>query len=57
VGLMPCLINLASEKEMWLETQNYGTSDCIECGLCNYVCPANRNLVQSIKRAKLEAVK
>jgi electron transport complex protein RnfC len=57
VGLEPCLINLASEKEAWLQTQNYGVLDCIECGLCSYVCPANRNLVQSIKRAKLEVVK
>lgn len=57
VGLMPCLINLASEKEMWEEAKKYGVADCIECGLCNYVCPANRRLVQSIKRAKLETAK
>lgn len=56
-GLMPCLINLASEKGLWLQAKNYGAVDCIECGLCNYVCPANRMLVQSIKRAKLEVVK
>ncbi|MDI6758834.1 MAG: electron transport complex subunit RsxC [Candidatus Omnitrophota bacterium] len=55
--LMPCLINLSSEKEMWQEAKAYNALDCIECGLCNYVCPANRMLVQSIKRAKLEAVK
>ena len=53
-GLMPCLINLSSEKGLWLQAKNYGAVDCIECGLCNYVCPANRMLVQSIKRAKLE---
>jgi electron transport complex protein RnfC len=56
-GLMPCLINLASEKGLWQEAINYGALDCIECGVCNYVCPANRILVQSIKRAKLEAVR
>ncbi len=56
-GLMPCLINLVSEKGMWQEAQKYAVADCIECGLCNYVCPANRKLVQSIKRAKLEIVK
>jgi len=53
-GLMPCMINLASLKEMWPQAKLYGAFDCIECGLCNYVCPANRALVQSIKRAKLE---
>ncbi len=56
-GLMPCLINLASEKGLWSEAKDYGALDCIECGVCNYLCPANRLLVQSIKRAKLEAVK
>jgi len=56
-GLMPCMINLASEKALWIEARKYGLADCIECGLCNYVCPANRRLVQSIKRAKLEVVK
>jgi electron transport complex protein RnfC len=56
-GLMPCLINLASEKELWAEAKVYNAIDCIECGLCNYVCPANRTLVQSIQRAKLEVVK
>jgi len=54
-GLMPCLINLASERSLWQEAKDYGVLDCIECGVCNYLCPANRTLVQSIKRAKLEA--
>jgi len=36
-GLMPCLINLASEKGKWIEAQAYSALDCIECGLCNYV--------------------
>lgn len=26
--------------------------ECIECGTCNFVCPANRNLVQSIRTMK-----
>jgi len=56
-GLMPCLINLASEKAMWSQAKDYGVTDCIECGLCSYVCPANRRLVQSIKRAKLEVAR
>ncbi len=57
VGLMPCQINLASEKMLWSLAKEYGASDCIECGICNYVCPANRRLLQTIKRAKLEVVK
>lgn len=57
VGLMPCLINLASEKGLWEEAKKSGALDCIECGVCSFVCPARRNLVQSIKRAKVEASK
>ncbi len=57
VGLMPCQINLAAEKSLWNLTKDYGASDCIECGICNYVCPSNRRLLQTIKQAKLEGVK
>lgn len=57
VGLMPCQINLASEKMLWSVTKEYGALDCIECGICNYVCPANRRLLQTIKRAKLEVAR
>lgn len=57
VGLMPCQINLASERLLWDLTKAYGAADCIECGVCNYVCPANRRLLQTIKRAKLEGAK
>ena len=56
VGLMPCQINLASEKSLWSLTKEYGASDCIECGICDYVCPSGRRLLQTIKRAKLEEV-
>jgi len=57
VGLMPCQINLASERSLWSLTKEYGASDCIECGICNYVCPSSRRLLQTIKRAKLEVTK
>ncbi len=57
MNLMPCLINLASEKSMWDKTKEYSALDCIECGSCNYVCSSNRKIVQSIKRAKLEVTK
>ncbi len=57
VGLMPCQINLAAERSFWNLTREYGAGDCIECGICNYVCPSNRRLMQTIKRAKLESAK
>jgi len=57
VGLMPCQINLASEKTLWALAKEYGAFDCIECGICNFVCPSKRRLLQTIKRAKLEVTK
>jgi electron transport complex protein RnfC len=55
VGLQPCLISLAVERRNWELAKSYAPLDCIECGLCAYLCPARRNLVQSIKYAKLKA--
>ncbi len=57
VGLLPTLINLSCKKKNWQSAKFYGALDCIECGLCSYVCPSNINLVQSIKRAKMEIPK
>lgn len=57
VRLEPCQINLAAERSLWSITKEHGVSDCIECGICNYVCPSNRRLLQTIKRAKLEVAK
>lgn len=57
VNLMPTMINLSSQKELWQEAKKYGALDCIECGICSYVCPSNIRLVPSIKRAKMELLK
>lgn len=56
-GLTPCLINLSSRKEKWDMAKAYGCLDCMECGLCNYVCPQKINLVQAIKQAKMRVPK
>ncbi|MFC1709059.1 electron transport complex subunit RsxC [Candidatus Omnitrophota bacterium] len=52
MGLEPGLISLAIAKDKLDLAEEYGVMDCIECGLCSYMCPANRNLVQAIKSAK-----
>jgi electron transport complex protein RnfC len=57
VGLSPCLLGLLCEKGLWEQAKELGVLDCIECGLCAYVCPANRGLVQAIKRTKLEVAR
>ncbi len=36
--------------------EKYHITACIECGSCNYICPASRNLVQSIRLGKQEVM-
>ncbi|MBI5873544.1 MAG: electron transport complex subunit RsxC [Candidatus Omnitrophica bacterium] len=53
MGLNPGLIALAISKDKLELAEEYGIMDCIECGLCAYLCPSRRNIVQAIKAAKL----
>lgn len=55
--LMPNMISVFAENELWNQTKIYSPGDCIECGCCAYVCPAKRPLVQHIKLAKLNLKK
>lgn len=57
VGLEPCLISLASQSNNWKLAEDYNVLDCIECGLCSFVCPAKRNMVQYMKYAKFMLAK
>jgi len=52
VRIVPAIISMAAEKERWDIAKDYDALDCIECGLCSYVCPAKRDLVHLIKYAK-----
>jgi electron transport complex protein RnfC len=52
VNLMPCIISLASQRNNRELIEAYNVSDCIECGICSFVCPAKRDMVQHMKYAK-----
>lgn len=54
IGLNPGLIALAIAKGRLDLAESYGIMDCIECGLCAYVCPGRRHIVQAIKAAKIK---
>ncbi|QAT17586.1 electron transport complex protein RnfC [Candidatus Velamenicoccus archaeovorus] len=54
IGLNPGLIALAIAKGRLDLAQEYGIMDCIECGLCAYLCPGRRHIVQAIKAAKIK---
>ena len=52
MGLSPALISAAASKDKWDLAKDYGLLDCVECGLCAYSCPVNKNIVQWAKYAK-----
>jgi len=55
--LQPSVIGLFVEKGHYEDAKDYHVMDCFECGSCTFVCPANRPMVQWVKRAKRELAK
>lgn len=55
--LQPSFIGLFIEKGHYEDAKDYNVLDCFECGSCTFVCPANRPIVQWVKRAKKELLK
>lgn len=52
MGLNPSAIAQAIEKGRFDLAQQYHVLDCIECGICSYSCPGNRDVVALVKLAK-----
>ncbi len=52
VDLEVNLLGRFSEYRIYDKCRTLGAENCLECGLCAYVCPAHRPLVQYIARAK-----
>ena len=51
--LMPLFMNMFAKNRRWSEVeQEYRVMDCIECGSCQYICPARIPLVQQFRTAK-----
>lgn len=50
--LYPALIVREIKSGNYKKAKTYGLMDCIECGCCTYVCPANIKLVQRIRLGK-----
>jgi electron transport complex protein RnfC len=55
--LQPSLIGIYIEKGHYEDAKEYNLMDCFECGSCTFVCPANRPMVQWVKKAKKELAK
>jgi len=52
--LTPVYMHLYAEKGQWKEAEALNVMDCIECGSCNYICPARLHLVQSFRVTKMQ---
>ena len=52
MGLEPSLLMNLSEYKIWDGAEKNHITDCIECGSCSYICPANRPLLDYIRMTK-----
>ena len=50
--LMPLNLNRYSRDKDFESAERYHILDCMECGLCSYVCPSKRNLLHNIRLGK-----
>jgi len=55
--LFPNELSLAADAEDYHEAERLHATECAECGICSYVCPSLRPVVESIVQAKPEAKK
>lgn len=52
MGLEPYLVSKVSRRKMWDRAEQERVTDCIECGCCQYSCPANIPLLDYIRQGK-----
>ena len=52
MGLEPYLLATASALKMWDRCELEGVTSCIECGSCQFTCPAYRPLLDNIRYGK-----
>jgi electron transport complex protein RnfC len=57
VGIEPYLIMAMVEKEKCEFLDDCHINDCMECGSCSYICPANRPLLDYIRLGKVRLKK
>ncbi len=57
MGLMPNRLADFSERDNFTECDAYNVRDCIECGVCTYLCSSARPIVHLVKYAKLNLSK
>ncbi len=56
MGLLPTTLAEDVDHKDLDHAEKLGLMDCIECGTCTYICPANRQLLQSIRFGKYQVM-
>ena len=56
MNLMPCELNRLALKKDFKTAEKYNITDCIECGVCSFICPSKENMLANIKIAKYEVI-
>ena len=52
MGLEPFLLATVSSLHLWEKTEAEDITSCIECGSCQFTCPAHRPLLDNIRQGK-----
>ncbi|MPM23885.1 Electron transport complex subunit RsxC [bioreactor metagenome] len=47
-------MNMFFSKRKWNDMENMHVMDCMECGSCQFICPARISLLQGFRTAKAE---
>jgi electron transport complex protein RnfC len=57
LGLEPYLLMSLSEKGLFGKAEAERITDCMECGSCSYICPAERPLLDYIRLGKSTVIR
>ena len=52
MGLEPYLLATLSDMKQWERAEAEDIVSCIECGSCQFTCPAHRPLLDNIRQGK-----
>ena len=52
MGLEPYLLSKLSHHQLWERAEHEDIVSCIECGSCQFTCPAHRPLLDEIRQGK-----
>jgi Na+-translocating ferredoxin:NAD+ oxidoreductase subunit C len=57
LNLEPFLLMTLSVKGLFERAEKEGITDCMECGSCSYICPADRPLLDYIRLGKSSVIR